>query len=153
MAKTGPVPNHSDDLARERERKGGSVQPVTKGERRKVVIPRAPADWHPIAKMIWNSMKVSGQEDFYQQSDWAYAYSICDDISFYKKPLTNKDGEEYHKRSPEMLKALNTAMERLLLTEGDRRRARIELAEPEPETEPASVHAIDEYKRELGVAR
>lgn len=149
---SGPVPNHSDDLARPRERKGGDVQPVSTGERRKVVIPRADKDWHPIARMIWDSMKTSGQTDFYQQSDWAYAYSICDDISFYKKPMTAKDGTEYHKRSPEMLKALNTAMERLLLTEGDRRRARIELAEPEPETEPASVTAIQDYKADLGLA-
>ncbi len=141
----GPTPNHSDDLARERSRKGGDAgRPISSGERRKVVIPRADKDWHPIAKRIWEAMKVSGQEDYYQQTDWAYAYSLCDDLTYYKKA---------ERRSPEMLKAIMTAMERLLLTEGDRRRARIELAEPEPETEPASVHAIDQYKRELGVAQ
>jgi hypothetical protein len=140
----GPVPNHSDDLARPRERKGGgpNAAPISTGERRPVVIPRADPNWHKIAKMMWDAMKKSGQDDYYQQSDWAYAYSLCDDLTYYK----NAD-----RRSPEMLKAINTAMERLLLTEGDRRRARIELNEPEPETEPASVTAIADYKAELGL--
>lgn len=38
----------------------------------------------------------------------------------------------------------------LLVTEGDRRRVRIEL-QPEPEETPAAVLAIADYKRELGL--
>jgi len=146
---TGPVPRRSADLARPRERKGGDVVPVTKGQLRPVRIPAADKDWHPIAKRLYNSLKKSGQADFYQQSDWALAWSICEDLSYYKTPLTNRDGEQYSKRSGQMLQTIYTAMERLLVTEGDRRRVRIELSAPEEEGESAAVLAIADYRAEL----
>jgi hypothetical protein len=147
-----PRPKREAELARPRSRKGGDIKPVTKGVMRPVKIPNASREWHPIALRFWNSLKESGQADFFQASDWAFAWSLCDDLSYYKKPLVNRDGEEYHKRSPEMLKAIYAGMERLLVTEGDRRKARIELHEPEPEADDAALYAIADYKNELGVA-
>ncbi|AKY03613.1 hypothetical protein SEA_IZZY_6 [Streptomyces phage Izzy] len=138
----GPVPNRESDLARPRSRKGGDVQEVTKGVMRPVKIPNADRDWHPIAKRLWDSLKTSGQADYYQNSDWAFAWSLCEDLSYYKKS---------GKRSGQMLQTIYSAFERLLVAEGDRRRVRIELHEPEPETTPASVLAIADYKKELGL--
>lgn len=147
---SGPVPNRSEDLARPRERKGKDVVPVTKGELRKVRIPAADSKWHPIAKRLYNSLKTSGQADFYQNSDWALAWSICEDLSVYKMPKYDRiTGEEYYKRSGQMLQTIYTAMERLLVTEGDRRRVRIELSAPEEEGESAAVLAIADYRAEL----
>lgn len=148
---SGPVPHRSEDLARPRERKGGNIAPVTKGELRPVRIPAADKDWHPIAKRLYNSLKTSGQSDWYQNSDWALAWSICEDLSYYKTPRVNRDGEEYHKRSGQMLQTIYTAMERLLVTEGDRRRVRIELSAPQPEQRSAAVIALAAYREELGV--
>lgn len=151
----GPVPNREADLARPRSHKGQHVVPVTKGVSRPVRVPRADPQWHPIAKMLWDSMKKSGQADFYQQSDWAFAYSLCDDLSYYKNPgvsYNRKTGEEYVKpRSGQMLQTIYAAMGSLLITEGDRRRVRIELHEPEPDKKPASVVAIAGYRDELGL--
>ena len=138
----GPMPRREADLARPRERKGKDMVPVTKGELRSVRIPRVDPDWHPISKMLYESMKKSGQADFYQQSDWAFAYSICEDLSLYKNSS---------KRSGQMLQSIYSAMERLLITEGDRRRVRIELHAPEDEGEPAAVLAIADYKKDLGL--
>ncbi|QYW07853.1 terminase small subunit [Streptomyces phage RedBear] len=138
----GPVPNREADLARPRSRKGGDVQEVTKGEMRPVKIPNADRDWHPIARRLWDSLKTSGQADFYQNSDWAFAFSLCEDLSHYKKS---------GKRSGQMLQTIYSSFERLLVAEGDRRRVRIELHEPEPETTPASVLAIADYRQELGL--
>lgn len=149
MGQRGPVPNHSGDLARPRSRKGSDQQEVTKGLARPYEIPEPDANWHPIAKMLWDSLSTSGQSDFYQQSDWAFAYSVCEDLSFYKQPSISKDGYEYHKRSGQMLATIYSAMERLLVTEGDRRRVRIELAEPEPEQSSAAVIAIADYQQGL----
>ena len=146
---SGPVPNRSEDLSRPRERKGKDIVPVTKGQLRPVRIPAADKDWHPIAKRFYNSLKTSGQCDFYQNSDWAFAYSVADDLSYYKSPLVNRDGEEYHKRSGQMLQSIYTAMTSLLVTEGDRRRVRIELSAPEEEGESAAVLAIADYRAEL----
>ncbi|WJN62703.1 terminase small subunit [Streptomyces phage phiScoe15] len=139
----GPVPNREADLARPRERKGGDVQSVTKGEMRPVKIPNADREWHPIARRLWDALKTSGQADFYQNSDWAFAYSLCEDLSFYKKS---------GKRSGQMLQTIYSSFERLLVAEGDRRRVRIELHEPEDEGDTASVVAIADYKKELGLA-
>jgi hypothetical protein len=73
---SGPVPSINEDLSRPRERKGKEIVPVTKGELRPVRIPAADKDWHPIAKRWYNSLKTSGQSDFYQQRDWAFSYSV-----------------------------------------------------------------------------
>lgn len=148
----GPVPSRENELARPRERKGSGQVSVTKGESRPVRIPHADPDWHPIARMLWDSLKKSGQADFYEQSDWAFAFSLCDDLSMYKKPLVTKDGVEYHKRSGQMLQTIYSAMERLLVTEGDRRRVRIELHDPEEDDgQAAEVAVLDEYRSMLEV--
>lgn len=150
MGTRGPVPNRSEDLSRPRERRGAAAGPeVTKGTLRPVVIPEADPEWHPIAHMLWEGLIASGQSDFYQQSDWAFAYSLMEDLTRYKEPLVSKDGEFYFKRSGQMLQTIYSAMERLLVTEGDRRRVRIELAEPVPEQDPAAVIAIADYQAGL----
>jgi hypothetical protein len=148
------MPKRESELARPRSRNGKAreaTSSVTKGELMPVKIPNADRDWHPIARRFWNSLKTSGQSDFYQDSDWAFAYSLCDDLSHYKKPLVDRNGVEYVKRSPEMLKAIYTGMERLLVTEGDRRRVRIELTDPNPEQDDATVLAIADYRADLGL--
>lgn len=142
MGVRGPVPNRESDLARPRSRKGAEEQPAKKGLMRKVTVPRADPEWHPIAKQLYESLKKSGQADFYQQSDWALAFALCDDLSHYKKSS---------KRSAQMAQTLYAALGNLLVTEGDRRRVRIELQEPEPETTSAAVLAIADYKNELGL--
>lgn len=136
----GPVPNRSDDVSRERDVNRGDRMPITKGELKPVRIPHADTDWHPIARKFYDSLKTSGQSDYYQNSDWAYAFSLCDDLSVYKKSS---------KRSSMMLAALMSAMTNLLVTEADRRRARIELSAPEDEGDSAAVLAIADYRAAL----
>lgn len=147
----GPVPNREADLARPRARKGSEQQSVTKGVARPTTIPDADTTWHPIARMLWDSLAESGQADFYQQSDWAFAYSLCEDLHQYKTPSVDRNGEQYIKRSGQMLQTIYSAMERLLVTEGDRRRVRIELEEPPQDETPAAVLAIADYRAELGL--
>jgi hypothetical protein len=148
----GPVPNRTDDLSRARNANRANRPDVIKGVLRETHIPEPDPDWHPIATRIWNGLVNSGQSDFFQDSDWAFLFSVCEDLSAYKKPLITKDGVEYHKRSGQMLQTIYSALERLLVTEGDRRRARIELTAPEPEGPEASVTAINSYRERLGVA-
>lgn len=136
----GPVPNRSEDLARPRERKGSNQPAVTPGILRDVVIPHKHQDWHPIAVKMWDALKTSGQADFFQNSDWAFAYSLMDDLSYYKKS---------GKRSGQMLQSIYSALERLLVTEADRRRVRIELSAPEDDSESAAVLAIADYRADL----
>lgn len=138
----GPVPRREAELARPRERKGGNVQSVTRGELRPVTIPRPDPEWHPIALRLYKALRSSGQADFYQNSDWALAYSLCEDLSHYKRSS---------RRSGQMLQTIYSAFERLLVAEGDRRRVRIELHASDDEAEPAAVLAIADYRRDLGL--
>lgn len=143
MGARGPVPNRSENLSRDRDStRGGDRAPITKGTLRDVTIPEPDPAWHPIARMLWDSMIDSGQADFFQSSDWAYAFSVMDDLSLYKQST---------KRSSMMFAALESAFARLLITEADRRRARIELQAPPPDETPAAVLAIADYKEVLGV--
>jgi len=112
---------------------------------REVVIPRADPKWHPTAKRIWEGMKTSGQADFFQNSDWAFAWSLMDDLTYYKEGGPKG-------RSAMMLASVMQGLERLMVTEADRRRARIELSAPEEPEESAAVLAIADYKKDLGIA-
>jgi hypothetical protein len=68
------VPNREADLTRPfHDRKGGDAQSVTRGVARPTKVPNGDRSCHPIAKRLWDSLKESGQADFYQASDWALA--------------------------------------------------------------------------------
>lgn len=155
MGQRGPIPKTEAELARPRERRGSDEQETLHGERRAVTwaIPADP-DWHPIAKHIYESVATSGQADFYQDSDWAILYSLCDDVSYYKTPskavaINRKTGEvhEYEKpRSGQMLQAIMSGLSALLLTEGERRRVRMELQSPAEEKPDLKVVAMNKYR-------
>lgn len=140
----GPVPNRTGDLSRERDANRGDKIPVSKGVLLPTTIPRvSDKEWHPIAKRLWDAAKTSGQSAYYQNTDWVMLYSLCDDLSVYKKSGN---------RSSVMLAAIMSGLSNLLLTEADRRRARIELEAPEDPQQDAELIAIDGYKDMLDAA-
>jgi hypothetical protein len=167
-------------LARPRERKGANAAaPAVIGERKPVRIPAADPNWHPIAKRMYNSYRSSGQSDLWQNSDWAFAYSLCDDLSRYKNQEdgassaslraerwyeldeSEREAEGFDKKRPPhvpkggsamKMNAIMDALGRLGTTEADRLKVRIELTDPAPETTSASVVAISDYQKALGVA-
>lgn len=153
----GPIPRPEATLARPRERTGGEhgAQAVTVGERLPVTwgLDADPA-WHPIAIRIYEAARTSGQSAFYQDSDWAILYSLCEDISYYKTPskataVNRKTGEasEYDKpRSGQMLQSIMSNLTSLLLTEGERRRVRLELQTPPEERPDLKVVAMKQYR-------
>jgi hypothetical protein len=143
------TPNREADLARPRSRKGSDQQETKRGTMLPVEIPDEDPEWHAIAKMLWRSLLTSGQRDFYQNTDWAFAYSLCEDITRYKEPRELASGDLVFKRSPEMLKALQAAMGSLLMTEADRRKVRVELHEPEPTGPSAAVSVMESYRTGL----
>lgn len=146
------IPKPEAELKRPRKRKGANQQATLVGERREIFMDwEADPEWHDIAQRIFNAAKSSGQADFYQDSDWAMLYSLCEDISYYKTPKiwTDKDtGEERtQNRSGQMLQAILSNLASLLLTEGERRKVRMELQE-KPKAPPnlAVVAEMDLYR-------
>lgn len=99
----------------------------------------ADPQWHDIAKRYWDAFTRSGQTEFWEPSDWAQLYDAMDDLSQYKRR---------ENRSAVMRSAIDAQLARLLTTEGDRRRMRIELARADAgdADEDASVTAIAEAR-------
>ena len=113
--KTGPVPERSEDVIRRNER-----DPITKipviGT---VEVPELGiTNAHPLVKELYESMAESGQSRYYEPSDWQYARMT---MHFVNKLLKKSNP------SAMMLTTVNQMLTALLLTEGDRRRVRIEV--------------------------
>ncbi|WP_455713410.1 phage terminase small subunit [Streptomyces tanashiensis] len=68
-----------------------------------------------------------------------------------RRAKTSPGYKKSGKRSGQLLRTIHSVFERLLVAEGDRRRARIELLEPELETTSASVLARVDHKKDLGL--
>ena len=136
----GPVPKRSSQRRRvnKPEIPVETAAPARPAYRR----PSAQAGWHPLARRWWLSLAKSGQSAWYEPSDWEHAYVWADLLS---RQLSSD------KPSSMMLAAWNDAAARLLVTEGDRRRVRIELeragnADADAE---AGVTAMDEWRKRL----
>ena len=110
----GPVPKRSEQRRRVNKVEGLQKAPGAAT----VPIPDASPFWHPLAIDWFNSLKASGQSAFYEPSDWALARLVgqqVSDLAANKKP------------SAVMFSAIMSVMSDLLVTEGSRRRLRLEL--------------------------
>lgn len=154
--RSGPIPKRSDQRRR-RNAPDPGLGEITKALGARVVpVPPAYEDWDEIALDFYESLPRSGQSQFYQPSDWALAVVISESLSRDLKPqaLLDQDGRAVldandrpiMRRLPlkgANLSAYLKAMQSLLVTEGDRRRLRLELqspgAEPDQPDRPANV--------------
>lgn len=146
----GPVPKR----ANERRRRNKSSQPTDSVEiTGEVEIPEPDEDWHPIARRWFEALASSGQSSFYEPSDWATAALIAESMSRDLNPQVvgvTETGEVVKDVIPlkgASLSAYLKAMTALLITEGDRRRARMEIERNAEEPELTPVMSLDE-KRE-----
>jgi hypothetical protein len=138
MGERGPIPKRSDD----RHRRNAPERPVTKAPAaERVTVPLADPTWHDIATQLWKGLIESGQSKFYEPSDWAIAFSLCDDLSHYKYAS---------RRSSQMLAAIMSGLSSLLVTEGDRRRVQLELSRPTSEQlESDGVVEMKKWREQL----
>lgn len=139
MGSRGPVPKRSD-------RRLGHV---TKAEQEAVTrapaaaappTPEADAEWHPVAQEWFRSLADSGQSQFYEASDWATARYVAEGMS------RNLDGGRF---SAQLFAAVNSAMSNLLVTEGDRRRVRLELQRGDAGPAGPEVPSLEDYRARL----
>lgn len=140
--------NRTENLSRERDayRPSRDTMDVKAGVLREVQRPKMNPKWHPIAKMLWTAGHTSGMADFYQNTDIALLYSICDDIS----TLKIAQGK-YGKINANAMATAYAALGGLGFSEGERRRMRIELSKPEIESEDAQERAVEEYRKMLHI--
>lgn len=135
MGARGPAPKRSDQ--RRRSNKPAAGEPAKVADTSATVIPAADPAWHLVAKIVWESLASSGQNKYYTSTDWSAAYVLCESISreFSPQPVVDKDGNVTMVSYPPKgasLTAWRAVMAGLLMTEGDRRRAALELQRPQP---------------------
>lgn len=130
----GPVPKRSS----QRRRRNKPEVPIDRAfGAAEVPVPEPDPDWHPMATRWYESLERSGQSQWYEPSDWAAAQIIAESMSRDLKPqflgISEMTGEVVRGTVPingTRLSGYLKAWTALLVTEGDRRRARIELERP-----------------------
>lgn len=140
----GPVPKRSTQRRRTNapEIPVESVPPVAVPVEEPWLVPLARGEWHEIAKDWFHALKKSGQAGWFQPSDWMEAYVAAQVLS----EMLNAD-----KLSAMLYASWSSHTSRLLVTEGDRRRVRIELertAKADPDKD-AGVAATNEWQLRL----
>ena len=124
----GPVSKRKDELKGHRSRdelRGATVLSLTPAYAGtpKASQPRAVASWSDIAKKLWKAMGESQQSAMYEATDWEFARDLMEDLTLYKQSS---------KRNSQLLATIYTGFEKLLLTEGSRRRLGIETEKRDP---------------------
>ena len=132
----GPVPKRSD----QRRRTNKPVIEVSSAAgASSVPVPPAAEHWHALVRDWYESLARSGQAAFYEPSDWQVARYVAE--AMHRNVATSD------RFSATLFASVMSAMSNLLVTEGDRRRLRIELeraAQVDADVE-AAVTALDEY--------
>jgi hypothetical protein len=118
--------------------------PTTHVDGGPVVIPEPDEDWHKVARAWYDALAVSGQSVFYAQSDWALAY--------YTASLMT---ESLHSGSAAMAAQVMKAQDLLLVTEGSRRRVRIELVRQQAAEDRStpSLAVMSSYRSVTGASQ
>lgn len=137
MGARGPVPKRSQERRR-RNVEGGQVEQVEVGG--PVVVPELPDTASPLARELFEALASSGQAQFYEPSDWWLAKLMAVAVDDYL------DG----RKSATKLAEIRALATELMMSEGQRRRLRLELVRDEPEGDSAGVTALDAYRKMLG---
>lgn len=143
MGERGPVNKRIDQKHGHRSKEElAQVEQAPGAE--EVEFPEVDADWHPIARRWFEALGKSGQSRFYEPSDWAEAQLVAEVMS--RALLADKINGP-------LLTALMQGSTRLMATEGDRRRMRLELVRGNDvdADEEAAVSYLAEYRDRLTV--
>lgn len=133
MGSRGPVPKRSAE--RRRRNKTPDVDTLIVSHR--IRQPAARADWHPVAKQWFNRIKRSAvAKAYFDESDYGELVALAEILS---------DG--ITRKSPGLLATWQAGSSRLMTTEADRRRMRLEIEHGTPEADDADVTEMDEYRR------
>jgi hypothetical protein len=149
------VPKRSEERRRRNKPKSKPAKLKVPGA---VKPPKPDKNWHPVAKRWFESLAKSAQSEFYEPSDWAMATVLAEsmsrDLEEQVVAVPEKTGEPVFAKVPmkgASLSAYLKGMAALMVSEGERRRAGVELERgkvEEPET-PAGVTALSDYRKVL----
>lgn len=118
---SGPVPKRSEHRRR-RNKEGGEVETLNV-KNPFVDMPAPDPEWHPLVHDWYVSLMESAQSRFYEPSDHQHARLLAHLLS---TALREKEDED-RKLPAMLLQTIFSEMSKLLTTEGERRRMRLEI--------------------------
>jgi hypothetical protein len=139
----GPIPQRTDQTVRRNKHDLDLSKITAIGT---VEIPDLDLDnAHPIVEDLYRSMQTSAQSKYFEDSDWQVARFTMMVLNDY---LRETDANGNRKPISAMkLSAIGQLMTSLLLTEGDRRRVRIEVERTQAAGEVIDI--ADVYRKRL----
>lgn len=143
MGTRGPIPKPVDKrLGHRSKAEKEAVTRAASGSSEVLEPLPASEDWHPIARHLYDSLAKSGQVEFYEYSDWAYAFYVTEMASrSLFSPVVNA----------QLVATVTSSLNDLLVSVGSRRRAALELQKKQVEpVDDAKVTRMDAYKRAAG---
>jgi hypothetical protein len=163
MGARGPIPKRSDQRRRTNSPASSTVTVTVPdyalaGQVSAWAVPDP--EWHPVARRWFESLRASRQSVFYEPSDYAVAYLLAESMSreLSPQPMVVGKGADAHVEmvllppKGALIAVWLKGMTGLLATEGDRRRAGLELARrPDPATadDLAAVTWLEDASRRL----
>lgn len=119
MGITGPIPKRSDERIRRNKVEGLEKVPVIGAVNQP---PLDMPDAHPVTVELYNSLSDSAQSRFYEPSDWIFAKFAMHFVDTVLKQ---------NRPSAQLLASVQTMLADLLVSEGSRRRVRLEIERSE----------------------
>jgi hypothetical protein len=137
----GPVPKRSDQ--RRRRNLAGVTDVIELPEEVEIPELNLP-DAHPLAKAMYEALKESGQARYFEPSDWQRARLMCEILT---RCLSAP------RISSNLYAAIQSDMTALLMSEGDRRRVRLEIerGKSDGEAEAERVAHMAAYRRAASI--
>lgn len=139
MGVHGPIPNRSDQ--RVRRNIGDPIDKVTTIGPVEIPDLDLGGEVHPMVTDLYESLKQSAQRKFYEPSDWQFARVT---LHFLNGLLLSS------RPSSQMLASVNTMLTSLLVSEGDRRRVRVEVERQATGDDGQVMQVADLFRQRLG---
>jgi hypothetical protein len=131
MGVRGPIPKRAD--MKVRHVKAGDAPTKVSAIGRVAVPSLGFDDPHPLTAEMWESLHSSAQSRFFEPSDWTHAKSVLHFLDLQLK--SSRPGAQ-------MLQTLFSELGNLLVTEGSRRRLRLEIDRAEAADAQVDVAAL-----------
>lgn len=141
MGTRGPIGKRSGEKVRRNKTGEDGLETETITMVGKVEHPELalPVDMHPLVQDFWDSLPDSGQVKHWEPSDWQYCRLA---MYVWNEMLLSPKGISAMK-----LSAVDAMLSKLLITEGDRRRVKLEVEREQAEAEVFDVAAY--FKKQL----
>lgn len=137
MGSRGPVPKRSEERRR-RNKVEGAERVEASGA---VEVPEVRGGVDPLAASLVEALAASAQSRFFEPSDWWLASLMVEAVDDYMGG----------RRSATKLAEIRALATELMMSEGQRRRLRLEIDREPADVGPSEgVTALDEYRKTLG---